>query len=198
MKKLLYLLIFSILIFASCRNEKKKSNDINSNIEIADTVQTNDFLESDLCKCICSYVNTSSVSFIEGFPQYINLYFSSKDTVDYFTIWKDLSPPYHLGVDSALDFFHLKIDLTVCSIFLKNIDNCYLFLIKPIDYNTDLYTSCIDLFDNRIIQDTVAWNNDGRLFIQTYKYNKVRNKFNIEKLEKPIVDFLGNMPERFW
>jgi hypothetical protein len=92
----------------------------------------------------------------------------------------------------------LKIDLTVCSIFLKNIDNCYLFLIKTIDYNTDLYASCIDLFDNRIIQDTIAWNNDGRLFIQTYKYNKIGDKFNMERLEKPIVDFLGNMPERFW
>jgi hypothetical protein len=75
MKKLLYLLIFSILIFASCRNETKKSNDINSNIEIADTIQTNDFLESDLYKCICSYINTSIISFIEGFPLYINLYF---------------------------------------------------------------------------------------------------------------------------
>ncbi|MDR1347489.1 MAG: hypothetical protein LBJ63_03530 [Prevotellaceae bacterium] len=197
MKKLLYLLILPLLIFASCRKGTKKHNDVNLNIEITDTSQTNGCLESDLYKCICSYINTSGVSFIESFPQYVNLYFFSKDTIDYFTIWKDFSLPYHLDIDNTLDFFHFQIDLTAYSAFLKNI-NCYLFLIKAIDYNTDLYASCIGLFDNRIIQDTITWHNDGRLFIQTYKHNKVGNKFNIEKLEKPIVDFLGNLPERFW
>jgi hypothetical protein len=197
MKKLLYLLIFSIFIFTSCRNETKTRNDINSNTETVNPVQTNDCMDSDLYKCICSYVQTSGVFFIECFPQYINLYFFSNDTIDYFTIWRDFSLPYYLDVDSTLDFFHLKIDLTVCSAFLKNIDNCYLFLIKTIDYNTDLYASCLYLPDNRMIQDTVMYN-DGRLFIQTYKYHKVGNNFNIEKLEKPIVDFLGNLPERFW
>ncbi|MDR2651248.1 MAG: hypothetical protein LBC68_02890 [Prevotellaceae bacterium] len=197
MKKLLHLLIFSILIFASCKNETKTRNDVNLNTETIDTVQTNDGLDSDLHKCICSYVQTSGVFFIEGFPQYINLYLFSKDTIDYFTIWRDFSLPYYLDVDSTLDFFHLKIDLTACSAFLKNIDNCYLFLIKATDYDTDLYAPCIYSSDNCMIQDTEVYN-DGRLFIQTYKYKKVGYEFNLEKLEKPIVDFLGNPPERFW
>jgi hypothetical protein len=112
-----------MLIFVSCRNtETKKQNRAVSNIEITYTIQnTDDCLESDLYKCICSYIHTSGVFFMEGFPNYINLYFFSKDTIDYLTIWRDFSLPYY----GTLDFFHLKIDLAFCSSFLKNIDNCY-------------------------------------------------------------------------
>jgi hypothetical protein len=189
-----------MLIFASCKNTKtKKHSEAVSNLEMTDTMQnTDDCLDSDLYKCICSYINTSGVFFMDDFPNYINLYFFSKDTIDYFTIWRDFSVPNYFVFDKTFDFFHLKIDLINCSSCLKNIDNCDLFFIHSTEYDTDLYIPCFDISDKCIIQDTIVVHNDGRLFIQTYKYNKFGDKFNIEKLEKPIVDFLGNPPERFW
>jgi hypothetical protein len=189
MKILIYFIILLTLACFSCKNNKTK----NYNKVLTDTIysQTDNCINLELYNFIDTYITKAKEHFMD-MVIYYSIYFFKKDTIDYFTIWSGITEPIYyinensIGKNIVLDYFNLKIN------------NKDVFLIKQNTYNTDLFKPCIDVFDDCITKDTINGHYDGRLFIQTYKYNKVGNKFNIEKLEKPIVDFLGNLPERFW
>jgi hypothetical protein len=186
-----YLFIIIVFIIISCNNTIKKQRD-NLNTEDITYIKADSCITSELYKCLYSYLHSPEIGFIEGQIVYRSVYFFKKDTTNYFTIWSSIIEPQYMieyeniGGDVILDFYHFKID------------NADVFLIKQNTYDTDIYKLCIEKFDNDVTKDSIAWDYDGRLFIQTYKYHKIGGKFNIEKLDKPIVDFLGNPTERFW
>jgi hypothetical protein len=203
MKETVIMIIFLVQII-SCQNKesKPKNNIIIKNIE---KKQENDYLKSELYNCICSYMHTSGMYFSTEWTTCINIYFFQQDTIDYFTIWTDGLSSQYLCFENSnrnLDISQLKIDLHSCDVSNKlqfaGIDSCYMFFIKQTDYDNDLYKSFSDMFRNDVYIEDNEINNDGRLFLQTYKFYKTGNEFHFEKLDKPIVDFLGNLNERFW
>lgn len=186
MKKLIFLILFFSLI--SCVNEIKNTNqELNSELDI--------YNKDDCCKkstfykIIEDYLFRKDILFNE-FKMYYSVYFFDKEDLKYFTIWTSNSHPNYI------EYYNKKNKYRYVNFFIN--EELVYILTNIDDIDLSIIKCCESVFnhDTILIEDYFTY--DGPLYSETYKYYYKDDSVVLEKLAVPILDFLGDVPKKFY
>ena len=192
MKSFFLIIVIILFVLISC---VRKQNDLNPSEEILAYTEeyVSDCFESEFYKYVRSYIKKTKGFFCND-TVYYSVYFFTKDSTDYFVIWTNYSSPKGMieynNPSSNFRYSTLKVNEDDIIIITKNEYN-----------NQQLYQHCVFLVQKDSIpyhKNAYTVDYDGRLYIETYKYDLQDGKYVLNKLENPIVDIFGNLPKRFW
>lgn len=188
------LFVFGLFVISSCKDVKvNDSISILSNEKIYNITEYTDSCSNSIFYSIVSkYLDNIWES--SNIQWYTSVYFSENDSINYFTIWTFTSYPDFLATNNAILVFNYhKIEVNNTEVILitdkKKTDEVFSTLLIP--SNNKIASVIKKNTNQKLIYD-------GRWFIQSYKYNMNNGNLNIEKLDTPIVGFLGNPPKEFW
>lgn len=182
-------LILITLVFQSCNDNNTKAPEID--------IEYNPYKKSVFYDHIDSYIKrTWEILFFdengEFFERpYYSYYFFEKDSIKYFTSWISYNNPRFIEYyNPSMIFFYSSINVNGFDAILITQENNINEYILDADSYLILKDS-IPLHPEKIIYD-------GRWYIESYKYYTQDSILVLEKIEPPIVDFLGDLPEEFW
>ena len=176
----------------SCTGGKSDTNSKEEVIALNDDLLTNCF-NSDFYKCIQEYIRRTKGFFFDDL-EYYSVYFFTKDSIDYFTIWTNYtSPEVEMKYSNPLSnfkYYSLKVN-----------ENDVVIVAKDTYNNEQLYQCCEFLIQKDNIpkhENEFSITYDGRWYIETYSYSLQDGKYVLNKLETPNVEIFGDLPEMFW
>ncbi|HNY62537.1 MAG TPA: hypothetical protein PLH70_01470 [Bacteroidales bacterium] len=187
--------LVSVVFTVSCKDVKKDDSSFIESTEenytlSKDTNQQVHFMFFDV---ISKYFE--SIHYYSTFQWVTSIYFAKKDSIDYFTIWSTPFYPHHLEhpdtLGSKYNYHTIEMNHTELVLITgkNNTDVVFSTFMIP---NSAVKINSFDMEKNQHIIY------DGRWFIESHQYQLVNGNLKVKKLEKPIVEFLGNPPEQFW
>lgn len=189
MRRSVFIIIAALVIMISCT--EKKTNLNKEDIVISSNDSVNSCLNSEFHLCVSEYIQKTK-GFFCGYPVYYPVYFFTKENIDFFTIWTDFSSP-----KASMEYYNPLSNFKYSSL---KIDESDVVIIENDTYNNkQLYQCCEFLIKKDSIpkhENYVIY--DGRIYIETYSYSLQNGKYVLKKLDSPITDILGELPEMFW
>jgi hypothetical protein len=186
------LFLITALLMYSCGNR----GNFDTLCDLATVIKTDSVRISDdpVYEIIVDYVKRHKDVCGVDVDLYFSIYFSSIDSMTYFTIW--VSPVYpKIFLDNLMK---KKNDLLYVNLI---IDKSRVVLIDNNKQRSrQIYEKCIMFADTSFREEgNQSLLYDGRLYFETYKYSCQSEECQIEKLQEPTFDFLEEIPpKQFW